>query len=443
MNTLVFDIETVPDVELGRRLYDLDGLDDAAVAKAMFAQAAQRCGRTTSCRRRNSASWRSRCCCAARDGLKIFSLGDEQSPEKELVQRFFDGLERYSPVLVSWNGSGFDLPVLNYRALRHGVNAHRYWEVGEHDRDFRYNNYLEPLSLAAHRSHGRAVGLRRERPRVARARVAADRLAGQARDRRRARVVRVSARRACGDSRLLRNRRAEYLPHLSALRADARRARCRGATRRSSRSSKRSSRNRIGRICSSISSSGRRRGMRADGAAIVTTIIDLTHDGVGVADIDGRRVFVADALPGERVEIVLRKRRRKLQEADLTRVLEPSPSRVVPAVRVLRPLRRLRAAASGARGAGVVQAARRRRDAEAHRPSRARGMAAARRQPAVGLPAPRAARRQVCGRQEPRARRLPRARGPVHHGHASLPRAAAAARRPARRPRRSSSSAAA
>ena len=32
MNTLAFDIETVPDVELGRRLYDLDGLDDAAVA---------------------------------------------------------------------------------------------------------------------------------------------------------------------------------------------------------------------------------------------------------------------------------------------------------------------------------------------------------------------------------------------------------------------------
>ena len=37
MNTLVFDIETVPDVELGRRLYGLEGLPDAQVAKAMFA----------------------------------------------------------------------------------------------------------------------------------------------------------------------------------------------------------------------------------------------------------------------------------------------------------------------------------------------------------------------------------------------------------------------
>jgi hypothetical protein len=78
----------------------------------------------------------------SRDGLKIFSLGDEQSQERELVQRFFDGLERFTPVLVSWNGSGFDLPVLSYRALRHGVNARRYWEAGDSDRDFRYNNYL-------------------------------------------------------------------------------------------------------------------------------------------------------------------------------------------------------------------------------------------------------------------------------------------------------------
>ena len=70
--------------------------------------------------------------------------------------------------------------------------------------------------------------------------------------------------------------------------------------------------------------------MAADGP-VVTTIVDLTHDGIGVADLDGRRVFVADALPGERVEIALRKRRRKLQEADLLRVLDAAPTRTPPA----------------------------------------------------------------------------------------------------------------
>jgi len=141
MNTLVFDIETVPDVELGRRLYDLGDLADADVAKAMVAK--QKQARQTDFlpppqQRVVAISVLLR----SREGLKLSSLGDEQSPERELVQRFFEGLERYAPTLVSWNGSGFDLPVLAYRALRHGIDAHRYWEVGETDRDFRYNNYL-------------------------------------------------------------------------------------------------------------------------------------------------------------------------------------------------------------------------------------------------------------------------------------------------------------
>ena len=58
------------------------------------------------------------------------------------MQRFFDGIEKYSPDLVSWNGSGFDLPVLTYRGLLHGVQAARYWETGGTDTSFRYNNYL-------------------------------------------------------------------------------------------------------------------------------------------------------------------------------------------------------------------------------------------------------------------------------------------------------------
>ncbi|NCW98292.1 MAG: 3'-5' exonuclease, partial [Betaproteobacteria bacterium] len=39
-------------------------------------------------------------------------------------------------------GSGFDLPVLHYRALIHGVTAARYWDLGDEDRDFKYNNYI-------------------------------------------------------------------------------------------------------------------------------------------------------------------------------------------------------------------------------------------------------------------------------------------------------------
>jgi predicted PolB exonuclease-like 3'-5' exonuclease len=127
MNHLVFDIETIPDVEFGRRLLGLSGLPDAEVAAAMFAQRRQQSG--------NDFLRRG-------DSLKLWSLGEADSTERELLERFFDGIERFTPDLVSWNGGGFDLPVMHYRCMLHGVRAARYWETGDEDTAFRYNNYL-------------------------------------------------------------------------------------------------------------------------------------------------------------------------------------------------------------------------------------------------------------------------------------------------------------
>ncbi len=56
----------------------------------------------------------------------------------------------------------------------------------------------------------------------------------------------------------------------------------------------------------------------------------LAHDGRGVARIDGKAVFVAGALPGERVEVEITRRRRHLDEARLVAVLDASPDRVEP-----------------------------------------------------------------------------------------------------------------
>jgi predicted PolB exonuclease-like 3'-5' exonuclease len=141
LNILVFDIETVPDVQLGRRLYGVPDLDDAAVAKVMFFKQKQaRNNEFLPAHQQRVVAISA--LLKSSEGVRVFSLGDESSSEKELVQRFFDGLEHYGPDLVSWNGSGFDLPVLNFRALKHGVDAHRYWEIGDTDREFRFNNYL-------------------------------------------------------------------------------------------------------------------------------------------------------------------------------------------------------------------------------------------------------------------------------------------------------------
>jgi 23S rRNA (uracil1939-C5)-methyltransferase len=60
-------------------------------------------------------------------------------------------------------------------------------------------------------------------------------------------------------------------------------------------------------------------------------VVDLAHDGRGIARDDGKTVFIDGALPGERVRFRVFKRRRQLDEAGLVEVLVASPERVVPA----------------------------------------------------------------------------------------------------------------
>ena len=139
--------------------YGLEGLSDAQVAKAMFALRRQGSGQRLPAAR---AAARGRDLLRAaqpRRAARSGAWASRARPEAELVQRFFDGIEKYSPDLVSWNGTGFDLPVLHYRALLHGVQAPRYWETGDEDHGVPLQQLPQPLSLAAHRSHGRAVRL--------------------------------------------------------------------------------------------------------------------------------------------------------------------------------------------------------------------------------------------------------------------------------------------
>jgi predicted PolB exonuclease-like 3'-5' exonuclease len=141
MNTLVFDIETVPDTDLGRRLYGLHDLSDEQVAQIMFTKRRQAMGSEFLSHEQHRVVAIS-VVMRTRDALKVWSLGDEASSEKLLIERFFDGLDKFTPELVSWNGAGFDLPVLHYRSLLHGVTAARYWEMGDSDPGFRFSNYL-------------------------------------------------------------------------------------------------------------------------------------------------------------------------------------------------------------------------------------------------------------------------------------------------------------
>jgi predicted PolB exonuclease-like 3'-5' exonuclease len=138
---LVFDIETIPDCPGIRKIHELpDELPDRDVAEVAFQKRRVQSGGASdflpvhlqrvlviSCVLRND------------DGLRIFSLGEPEVGEAAAIQRFFDGLNKYAPQLVTWNGRSFDLPVLVSRGLAHGVGAACFWDTSD---DNKYSNYI-------------------------------------------------------------------------------------------------------------------------------------------------------------------------------------------------------------------------------------------------------------------------------------------------------------
>jgi 3'-5' exonuclease len=148
---LVFDIETQPDISGLRKLYpQFAGLDEGMLFKSVCDERFgvdsgktflphhlhQIC--TISCVLRAGADDAT----SADAQFKVWTLGTVDSSEADIIRKFYKLVDHYTPQLISWNGGGFDLPVLHYRALIHGIPAARYWEGGDDDRDFKYNNYL-------------------------------------------------------------------------------------------------------------------------------------------------------------------------------------------------------------------------------------------------------------------------------------------------------------
>lgn len=150
--TLVFDLETIPDAKGLRSLngWDQDMSDAEVIERATDIRIAQTGSDFFPLHLQKIAVIG----CVFRDdsGFRVKTLGKPDDDEATLINGFFKTIERYTPRLVSWNGNGFDLPVLHYRSLIHGVPAYRYWDMGEEDRDFKYNNYIS-------RYHNRHIDL--------------------------------------------------------------------------------------------------------------------------------------------------------------------------------------------------------------------------------------------------------------------------------------------
>ena len=143
---LVFDIETRVDKELVKQVYDpedcltLEQAYDAARDKIMERSGLQSDFFPVPFHIPIAIST-----LQADEKYRIRSLGcfgADRFPEAELVQRFWQMLDS-SPTLVTFNGRGFDLPVLETRALKYKLSLPRYFASGESRATYRGSRYSD------------------------------------------------------------------------------------------------------------------------------------------------------------------------------------------------------------------------------------------------------------------------------------------------------------
>ncbi len=77
--------------------------------------------------------------------LRLAAFGERTWSEADLVQEFFRIVGDRHPQLVGWNSGGFDLPVLVYRAMAHGIAAPGFYQHGEP-----YHGYRKRFDEASH-----------------------------------------------------------------------------------------------------------------------------------------------------------------------------------------------------------------------------------------------------------------------------------------------------
>lgn len=139
--TLVFNIATIPDIAGLRTLLKVPAhATDTDIANIAFHQRRQQNGSEFLPLYQHQIFAIS-CALHQENQFKVWTLGDVNSSEAEIIQRFFDFIAQYSPQMISWNGNSFDLPVLSYRTLINKVQAPSDWSLGEGNESSKGSSY--------------------------------------------------------------------------------------------------------------------------------------------------------------------------------------------------------------------------------------------------------------------------------------------------------------
>lgn len=118
-HTIVFDLETVPCTETLARLHGREALTDDEAAEIL--------GEKFPKLPLHKVAVLAALVAERVDGVwRVKSLGAphiEERTETDLISAFAARVDTLRPTLVTFNGNGFDLPVLRYRAMVNGIAA--------------------------------------------------------------------------------------------------------------------------------------------------------------------------------------------------------------------------------------------------------------------------------------------------------------------------------
>jgi len=154
-DVIVFDIETVVDADAARRLLRLPGLSDVEARDALSDYFLEKTDGRNDFPRQPfhqvvAISYGHLIREPGEEGSELVMRrlatgGDKSSSEQEMLEGFFQLIDKRAPQLVSFNGRGFDVPVLKYRAMTHGLSCPRWFREGD-----KWNNYESRYSRDYH-----------------------------------------------------------------------------------------------------------------------------------------------------------------------------------------------------------------------------------------------------------------------------------------------------
>ncbi len=121
MSLMILDIATIPDFDLGTRLYGLHDLSEKDISRVMSTKSREMDNYAGALPQHMQRVLAISVLYQDKEGIKIWSVGDAESNEADLLKILQRYTDEYKPAVVTWSGDRRIFPALNYRYLSHGI----------------------------------------------------------------------------------------------------------------------------------------------------------------------------------------------------------------------------------------------------------------------------------------------------------------------------------